>query len=565
MKKSILSSLLIVAVVMSTYAGGLLTNTNQSAQWLRMLSRNASKQIDAVYYNPAGLTYLKDGFHVGLYNQSIWQEKSVTSNFPLLNDKEYIGKVKAPLFPDVYAVWKKDNLAFSLGIGPNGGGGSATFDRGLPSFEIPITKLVPKLAGLSQVPAPGKYTISGYDADLYFDGSSIFWGIQLGATMKFNDVFSGYLGVRYLPSKNTYSGSIQNISLTVNGTSVPAGSWMTTTAAPTITAIATQAAGAATTYNGAATNVQALITGGAGSFTLAQVQTAGYITSAQKAQFEAALANLGLTPAQIAGMNMNQIKPAFTTAATTYQANATQLNGTAALLNATGATLGNKEVETEQTGAGWTPIVGANINVNDQLNIALKYEFVTKMKLTNSTTKDDLGLFPDGVSSPSDIPAILAVGVGYKAASWLETQLSYNLYFDKGVAWGQNTRDLAIFKSVDPTKIRTREIDKNYWELALGLQFNVTENLSFSVGGLRSKPGIADSYQSDFSYSNPSFTLGGGLQLKLGEKLILDAGVMNTFYEDVTVEFTDPDIGKYNEVLGKTTMGVGVGLSYKLF
>ncbi|HPT31264.1 MAG TPA: hypothetical protein PLW67_05455, partial [Prolixibacteraceae bacterium] len=84
-------------------------------------------------------------------------------------------------------------------------------------------------------------------------------------------------------------------------------------------------------------------------------------------------------------------------------------------------------------------------------------------------------------------------------------------------------------------------------------------------GGLRSKPGTADSYQSDFSYSNPSFTLGGGLQLKLGEKLILDAGVMNTFYEDVTVEFTDPDIGKYNEVLGKTTMGVGVGLSYKLF
>lgn len=565
MKKSILSSLLIVAVVMSTYAGGLLTNTNQSAQWLRMLSRNASRQIDAVYYNPAGLTYLKDGFYVGLYNQSIWQEKSVTSNFPLLNDKEYIGKVKAPLFPDVYAVWKKDNLAFSLGIGPNGGGGSATFDRGLPSFEIPITKLVPKLAGLSQVPAPGKYTISGYDADLYFDGSSIFWGIQLGATMKFNDVFSGYLGVRYLPSKNTYSGSIQNISLTVNGTSVPAGSWMTTTAAPTITAIATQAAGAATTYNGAANSVQQLITGGAGSYTLAQVQTAGFISSAQKAQFEAALANLGLTSAQIAGMNMNQIKPAFTTAATTYQANATQLNGTAALLNATGATLGNKEVETEQTGAGWTPIIGANINVNDQLNIALKYEFVTKMKLTNSTAKDDLGLFPDGVSSPSDIPAILAVGVGYKAASWLETQLSYNLYFDKGVGWGQNTRDLAIYKSLDPTKIRTREIDKNYWELALGLQFNVTENLSFSVGGLRSKPGTADSYQSDFSYSNPSFTLGGGLQLKLGEKLILDAGVMNTFYEDVTVEFTDPDIGKYNEVLGKTTMGVGVGLSYKLF
>ena len=41
--------------------GGLLTNYNQSAQYVRMLSRNASLDIDGVFYNPAGLTSLRMG------------------------------------------------------------------------------------------------------------------------------------------------------------------------------------------------------------------------------------------------------------------------------------------------------------------------------------------------------------------------------------------------------------------------------------------------------------------------------------------------------------------------
>ena len=54
MKKSILVTMMVVALALTTFAGGLVTNTNQSAQYVRMLSRNASTQIDAVYFNPAG-------------------------------------------------------------------------------------------------------------------------------------------------------------------------------------------------------------------------------------------------------------------------------------------------------------------------------------------------------------------------------------------------------------------------------------------------------------------------------------------------------------------------------
>jgi len=116
-----------------TFAGGILTNTNQSAQYVRMLSRNASTQLDAVYFNPAGLVKMEDGFHLGLHNQSIFQTRTITNGNPVLHEAEYIGKISAPLFPDLFASWKKDKLAISFMVGPVGGGGGAKYEAGCPT------------------------------------------------------------------------------------------------------------------------------------------------------------------------------------------------------------------------------------------------------------------------------------------------------------------------------------------------------------------------------------------------------------------------------------------------
>jgi len=47
----------LVALCMPTFlfAGGLVTNTNQSASFIRMPSLDAVIGIEGVYYNPAGL------------------------------------------------------------------------------------------------------------------------------------------------------------------------------------------------------------------------------------------------------------------------------------------------------------------------------------------------------------------------------------------------------------------------------------------------------------------------------------------------------------------------------
>jgi len=544
------------------FAGGLLTNTNQSAQFIRMMSRNASTEIDAVYFNPAGLIKMEDGWHFAVYNQTIFQTKPVDSKFPLLNDGYYEGVVNVPVFPTAFAVYKMDNWAFSLGFGPNAGGGSATFDKGLPSFEIPITKVVPGLAGLTQInPA---LNVAGYDADLSFDGSSVFWGIQLGATYRMSDMFSVYGGVRYLPSKNTYYGTIENIQLKVNDSYYPAPTWISGAAetvngvAAQATAGATQYAAAASTASGLSTQISAAINGGMvnGSDPISDPQVIG------------ALQQFGVDPTgftySVAAGAFSQVATNLNGQADNLTATAGQLNATAATLNGTASQLGDKEVDTEQTGAGFTPMIGVNFSPVENLNIALKYEMKTILELTNKTKVDDLGLFPDGAKSRNDLPAILGVGVGYDAGL-LEAQLSYNMYFNKGVDWGYNTRDLAIWQEVDPTKIRTREIEKNGMEIGLGLQFNVVDNFAFSVGGLYGDMGVADSYQSDFSYSNPSVTAGAGIEWKIMDALTLDAGFSNTFYQDQEVTFNDPDLGNYNENLTKTTLNFAIGLSYSIF
>ena len=529
------------------FAGGLLTNTNQSAQFIRMLSRSASLDIDAVYYNPAGLTKLEDGWHFALSSQTIFQDKNVYSGYPLLNDPNYLGTVKVPVFPNAYAAYKNEKWAFSFGFGPNAGGGSAEFKRGLPTFEIPISLVVPGLAQLGQIdPA---LAVTGYDADLYFKGTSIFWGFQLGATYEINEKFSVYAGVRILPSKNVYKGSIKNIQLEVGGGMTPAPAFLN------------QAAGivngAATASKGVATGLQPIVDGGHGALTLNEAQQSGYIPPAQKAAIEGGLLRMGVPQSQIDVMPITSVQGAYT-------ASGNQLTTIAGTLSSTSSQLEDKIVDTEQTGTGITPILGVNFSPNEDWNIGIKYEHKTYMTLENKPNPDNnYNIWGNKVNS--DMPGILGVGIGYKGLEWMEAQFSYTGFFDKGVDWGNNLRDATQWGRIDPSKVRHRDINKSSYEIALGLQFNVSENFAFSVGGLKGGMGADESFQNDFSYTNNYFTLGGGIMWKITDKLTLDAGVSNVFYQDDTVTFEDPYVPAYNDVYGKTALTLAAGISYSIF
>lgn len=220
MRKNILIGAALLIVSIPTIAGGFLTNTNQNVLFLRMLARDASTRIDAVYSNPAGLAFIEggDGLHLSLNLQSAYQTRQITSTFDPFalgvrnqgsNSKLFKGEASAPVIPSLQAAYKKGDWVFSGSFAVTGGGGKATFNSGLASFESII----------SMLPVFGSSMgINRYDVDSYMEGSQFFYGLQLGVTYKISDHLSAFLGGRMNYVNNNYTGYLRNIKVNMPGT-----------------------------------------------------------------------------------------------------------------------------------------------------------------------------------------------------------------------------------------------------------------------------------------------------------------------------------------------------------
>ena len=451
MKKVLIVALVVLGIVTASSAT-LVTNMNQSALYLRLLSRNASTDVDAVYYNPAALVVLKDGWHIGLNNQTVFQTKTIANDFPFLNAHQYDGKVDVPFFPDIYAVYKKNKLAFSFGVGPSAGGGTAEFATGLPSFEWQFAALPAMITGLG-IPT------TKYSADIAFKGSNIYLGFQFNVSYALSDSISAALGARYVSAKNTYTGHINSIM--VNPTFAPYG------------------------FSGA------------------------------------------MIPA----------KTFFTTIGQT----------------ATAAQMGDKAVEAEQTASGFTPLVSLNFQPAAGLNVAVKYEFGTKLEFTNKTTKDDVNMFPNGAKSRSDVPAFFSVGACYAIMPELRATASINYFFDKQTNW----------------EGREKFVNSNSYDIALGVEYDVSRSLVLSAGYLLTQFDLASGYQSDMAHDMGANTFGGGARIKISPMFDIDLGIMLPSYKSDQkmipyITSTGINLGTYQERYSRTTTAFAVALNFHL-
>jgi len=222
--KKLLVTIIALSAFLSAHAGGLLTNTNQNVAFLRNPARAASMEIDAAYSNPAGLAFLKkDGFYISVNNQSAFQVRTITTDFAPFRGfggesvKTFEGKAKALVIPNLQAAYKTGDWAFSVNVGVAGGGGTADFAQGLPSFESTVA-VAPVL--LNSMPLPQSF--DGYALESQLKGSSMTIGAQLGASYAINDYFSLYVGARYSYVNNGYEGYLRNIQVGMNGKLVPA-------------------------------------------------------------------------------------------------------------------------------------------------------------------------------------------------------------------------------------------------------------------------------------------------------------------------------------------------------
>lgn len=216
MTKKLLLFCALAVVSFTTFAGGLLTNTNQHIAYLRSLARQSSTEIDAIYYNPAGTAFFKEGWNFSINGQSAFQTRTITSQFaPFAGNidnlgqstKSFKGNAAAPFMPSVFGAYKRDNWTFSVAFNLIGGGGKATFNDGLPSFEAGVSML-PALAASKL----GMTHVNKYSFDSYMHGKQYIYGFQMGAAYQINDNWGVFGGVRMNYVDNKYTGYIRDIS-----------------------------------------------------------------------------------------------------------------------------------------------------------------------------------------------------------------------------------------------------------------------------------------------------------------------------------------------------------------
>lgn len=193
----------VLLITISSHAGGLLTNTNQHVAFLRMLSRGSSIQIDAAYYNPAGIAFMDNGFYFSLNGQNAYQTRNIEATFPLFPEGKriYKGTASVPLIPSAFFAYKKNSWAISGFIGPVGGGGKASFDNGLPMFDSRV------IAGIYSA-SKGTITPNMYTTNTSMTGKQFIYGMQVGLSYQINKNISAYIGGRMNYFTGNYLGYI---------------------------------------------------------------------------------------------------------------------------------------------------------------------------------------------------------------------------------------------------------------------------------------------------------------------------------------------------------------------
>ena len=200
--KRLFTSIALASLAVVSFAGGLLTNTNQSASFVRNPARFASLSTDAIYFNPAGTAFFNEGWSFSANWQMIWQQRDATD---LIHNKKYDGKVYVPCMPTLFAAYKTGDWTFSGFFGMPGGGGKAEFDGGLPLFDNLIGGLGASLGSMSPIPM----TITGASQ---FESTQYLFALQLGAAYKINDNLSAYAGIRGNYISNNYQGTIKALT-----------------------------------------------------------------------------------------------------------------------------------------------------------------------------------------------------------------------------------------------------------------------------------------------------------------------------------------------------------------
>ena len=522
------SAALMLTATTGATAGGILTNTNQSIDFLRNPARDAAIGLDGVYSNPAGVAFMPEGFHLGLNWQYARQTRTITSTDPLFtlghknnghDTKVYEGSAEAPIIPSIQAAWNRGNWSWQFNFSVPGGGGKCEFSDGLGSFERAVGNIAgsfmqidnmasrlnaaaPLLYGKLGMAAPKDIAVNGvtgYNMTSFMEGRQYYFGVTVGSAYKVNEKVSVYGGLRLLYGDATYKARINNIQVVTSGGDYNFSDYLLM--------LSQQKAALADR----AQEMSGLISAIPSQAIAAMSETERATLAQMKAELEGGIAALSTPEAQ----KMAAELPKYS-------------QGVNLLAN--------------QTGIGIAPVIGIDYRLNDHFNFAAKYEFKTQMRMKNESTVFEAGLieavnkYVDEEKVNEDMPAMVTVGAQWSPISVVRLNAGGHYYFDKQASWFGNSQD---------------KLDHNTYEILLGAEWDVSDRMTISLGGQLTRYGLTDEYMSDISFVVNSYSIGFGANYKVSDKVKLKAAFFQTEYGNYDrTEPTKDSFTRTNRVLG---------------
>ena len=465
-----------------SFAGGLLTNTNQNVAFNRMMSREASIGIDGVYYNPAGVVFLGEGHHLSLNWQLAYQTRIIKNGYDLFKNnvnnpitpREFKGEAFAPVIPSLQYAYNKGHWSFQANLALTGGGGKCTFDNGLGSFEKIVGETAMGACGLAgAVDGAAKGALGAaypknifsemfgsdgkYSYDSYMHGRQYYYGISIGAAYKVSDNFSAFAGLRTVYASCNYYGYVRDIKV--------GNTPLYTVLDPTKT--------------------------DAADILLSCDQT-----------------GLGFTP--IIGIDYKTGRWNFS-AKYEFKTRMRLKNKSVNQAPSIGNLAGN--LRTALIAKGVPEVVVDNKILGDPKVQAVMLGIKSKF---DTALGEAVGEYEDGKKIAGDIPAYLTLGAGYAPTDDLRINVGFHWFDDKNATSYNN---------------RNKKLDRGTLEYNAGAEYDINKRLTVSAGWQCTSYGLSDEYMDDKSFVVSSNSVGVGGVIRLTSRMKLNVAYFHTFYE----------------------------------
>ncbi len=236
------------------------------------------------------------------------------------------------------------------------------------------------------------------------------------------------------------------------------------------------------------------------------------------------------------------------------------------VLDPTKANAANIELSCDQSGIGFTPMLGVDFKTG-KWNFSAKYEFKTRMRLKNKSVnqtpsignladnlsnayikggipeqvanailgnqnvqtamsglktqfdtklENAIGEYKDGEKIAGDIPALLTLGAGYKPIDALRINVGFHWFDDKNATSYNN---------------RNKKLKRGTIEWNAGVEYDINKKITLSTGWQNTNYGLSDEYMDDKSFVVSSNSTAVGGVYHINKKMDLNVAYFHTFYQ----------------------------------